>query len=125
MNAAAAIEIAFDSEGLTERMVRQLKVAGEDWLDGCRRLSDFEERYLADEPLNEDALITHGKALTALESVGRLLSLPIQDPLFPDRHFAERVASMIRDLKDRRAMWHGKMSSAQREQLLREVFNEV
>jgi len=121
----AAIELPFDSEGLTDRMVRQLKVAGEDWFDGCRRLSEFEERYLADEPLNEEALARHAKALNTLELVGRLLSLTVEDALFPDRQFADRVAVTMRDLKDRRAMWHGDMSSAQREQLLREVFDEI
>ena len=125
MDTAIAAEIPFDSEALAERVVRQLKVATEDWFDQCRLLSEFEERYLMDDPLNEDALKKHSQALDGLELVGRLISHATEDTQFPDRHFASIVSAMIQDLKDRRAMWHKTLPPDQCARILREAFNEV
>lgn len=124
MEAATADLFMFEAKGLAERVIRQLKVATEDWADSCRRLSDFEQRYLIDDPLNEEALAKHALALAALEKIGRLVSLTTEDSQFPDRQFAERVAAQLQDLKDRRAMWHSKMPQQERDQILRDVFNE-
>jgi hypothetical protein len=125
MNAAVAADIPFDSQALTERLVRQLKVAAEDWFDQCRRLSEFEERYLMDEPLDDQALKRHALALNTLEVVGRFISHATKDPQFPDQQFAGLVSSVIQDLRDRRAMWHTSISPDREKQILLKAFNEV
>jgi len=36
----------------------------------------------------------------------------------------ELVTMTLQDLKDRRALWHGKLKPQQREEILRAIFNE-
>lgn len=76
-----------------------------------------------DDPLNGDALAQHARALSTLEWIGGLITRSTEDPRFPDRRFADLIAAMIQDLQDRRAMWHSKMPTEQREQIVREIFN--
>jgi len=47
-----------------------------------------------------------------------LLITVTEDREFQDRQFAELIAGTMQDLRDRRALWHGSMTPAQREQVL-------
>ena len=109
------------TEGLSDRVLRQFKVAAQDWFDVCRRLSEWEDRRLVDDP-SPEALAQHAKVLGNLEWLGRILAMLTQNREFPDRQLAELVASTLQDLQDRRALWHGKMTSAERDRVLHEIF---
>jgi len=109
------------AEGLADRVLRQFKVAAQDWFDVCRKLNEWEDQRLVDDP-HPEALAQHVKVLTRLERLGRLLTVVTEDTQFQDRQFAELIASTLQDLRDRRALWHGSMSAAQREQVLQEIF---
>lgn len=116
-------EPAEEAGDLARRLLRYFKAQVEDWYDVCRRLTAWEERHLTDPPTPE-RLGEHAKQLDELEQVGQWLSQATQSPDFPDRATAELVAMTLRDLKDRRALWHGTMSSERREQVLRAIFHE-
>ena len=109
------------AEGLTDRVLRQFKVAAQDWLDVCHKLGGWEDRWLVDDP-NPEALGQHAKVLRNLEWIGRVMITVTEDSKFQDRQFAEVIATTLQDLRDRRALWHGSMTAEQREQVLREIF---
>ena len=108
---------------MSRRAARHFKAQVEDWYDVCRHLSDWEDRRLIDQPTPEN-LAQHRHLLDELEQVGRWLSLATQSPDFPDRATAELVGLTLQDLKDRRALWHGKLKPAQRKEIMHAVFNE-
>ena len=109
--------------GLVTRLVRYFKAQVDDWYDVCRQLSVWEERYLIDDP-RQDRLAEHARQLDELEQVGHWFELATQSSDFPDRSISELVAMTLQDLRDRRALWHGTMTSEQRESLLRDIFHE-
>src|SRR6266446_3206014 len=110
--------------GLAARLVRYFRAQVEDWYDECRKLTAWEDEHLVDDPRPE-GLAEHARLLDELERVGRWLSQTTQSPDFPDSSTADLVSMTLRDLKDRRAMWHGsKLNEAQRAEILRACFNE-
>jgi hypothetical protein len=128
MNNTTALPLAEpvdEAGGLARRLLRYFKVQVEDWYDVCRHLTAWEERHLTDpaQPAPE-RLAEHARLLDELEQVGHWLALATQSPDFPDRATADLVAMTFQDLKDRRALWHGRMNSAHREQVLGTVFHE-
>lgn len=120
MNEAADL-----SFGLASRHVRYFRAQVEDWYEVCRLLTDWKDRYLLDDPLPPERLAEHARLLDELECVGNWLHSAAQSKGFPDRPTTELVAMTLRDLKDRRAMWHGpKMSDQRRAEILKACFNE-
>ena len=109
--------------GLSQRFLRSFRAQVEDWYDVCRRLSLWEERRLVDEPTPED-FREHARILEELERTGRWVALVTQNSDFPDRATAELVAMTLKDLTDRRALWHGTMTPEQREKVLGSIFHE-
>ncbi len=109
--------------GVSKRALRLLKAQVEDWYDVCRQLSDWEDQFLLDQPSSE-RLAEHARFLDELERVGHWMSLVTSSPDFPDRGTAQLVAMTLQDLKDGRALWHGKMTRERRREILRAVFNE-
>jgi hypothetical protein len=83
----------------------------------------LEDRHFAEQPA-PDVLAEHARLLDELERVGKFLAQAMQTAGFSDRATAELVAMTLQDLKDRRALWHGKLEPKQREEILRAVFNE-
>ena len=121
---AALKERNTPSAGVAARLVRYFKAQTEDWYDECRQLSSWEDAQLVDDP-RPDQLAEHTRLLDELERVGRWLFQTTHSPDFPDRSTADLVSMTLQDLKDRRAMWHGKMVSAeQREAIIKACFNE-
>ncbi len=109
--------------GLSQRFLRSFRAQVEDWYDVCRRLSLWEERRLVDEPTPED-FREHARVLEELERTGRWVALVTQNSDFPDHATAELVAMTLKDLTDRRALWHGMMTPAEREKVLGSIFDE-
>ena|SRR5438105_2663130 len=108
---------------LARRLARYFKAQVEDWYDVCRHLSDWEDLHLVDGSTPE-RLAEHARLLDELEGVGRWLARATEGPDFPDRATADLVRMTLQDLKDRRALWHGQMSEAEREEFLKTVFHE-
>jgi hypothetical protein len=121
---AASLGESADLAGaLTQRLARYFKVQVEDWCDVCRRSVALEDRHFANRP-SPDTLDEHARLLDELERVGKFLAQAMQTAGFSDRATAELVAMTLQDLKDRRALWHGKLKPEQRKEILRAVFNE-
>ncbi|HWF20045.1 MAG TPA: hypothetical protein VG754_12300 [Verrucomicrobiae bacterium] len=109
--------------GVSKRIMRIFRAQVEDWCDVCRQVSGWEERHFID-ALTPEKFKEHAHILDELESVGRWLSLATQSEDFPDRSTADLVSMTLQDLKDRRALWHGKLKPQEREKILRDIFNE-
>ena len=120
---APAMEPVDLAGGISKRALRLLKVQVEDWYDVCRHLSDWEDQYLLDQP-SPERLAEHARLLDELERVGTWMSSATGSADFPDRPTAELVGMTLQDLKDARALWHGKMARERREGILHAVFNE-
>jgi hypothetical protein len=108
---------------VANHVLRFFKTAVEDWSEVSQGLSRWEERHLLDHPTPEN-LASHAQLLSELEKVAHWLTHVTQSPDFPDRKTTELVAMTIQDLKDRRALWHGKLKPVQREAILHDIFNE-
>ncbi len=111
------------TRGLQHRLVRQLKVQVADWQDTCRDLAAWEDRYLVSSQPSE-RLAEHSAMLNELEGVGRWLDDACSQPGFADPETAEQVRLTLQDILDSRAMWHGQISEARREEILRDCFHE-
>jgi len=90
--------------------LRYLRAQIEDWYDGCRQLTAWEDANLLDSPAPEK-MAEYAALLDELERIGRWFSRATQDSDFPDAQTAELVQLTLQDLRDRRAMWHGKKAS--------------
>ena len=109
--------------GFQHRLARQFKVQVADWLDTCRDLVVWEDRFLIDAP-SPDQLTEHSAMLDALERAGQWLSSAIIQ-LGPELgSIAEQINLALQDLHDSRAMWHGAVPDARRREILRNCFNE-
>jgi hypothetical protein len=109
---------------LSASILRHFRAQAEDWYDGCRALSAWEDANLLDEP-SAERLAEHAGMLDELERVGRWFARVAQSPDFPDRATADLVSLSLQDLRDRRAMWHGSTLNGQEaDQLLRGCFPE-
>jgi len=109
--------------GISQRVLRLLKVQVEDWYDVCRHLSDWEDEHLLDHP-SAERLAQHAQLLDELERVGTWMALASGSSDFPDRATAELVNLTLRDLKDARALWHGSLPRERRQEILCAVFSE-
>lgn len=126
--AANALTVSFAEQAdlagaLTKRLARYFKVHVEDWSDVCRRSVSLEDRHFAD-ALPPDALAEHASLLDELERTGEFFQHAMQTSGFADSEMVNLVNMTLRDVKDRRALWHGKLKSRQREEILHAVFNE-
>ena len=105
------------------RLARQFQVQVADWLDTCRDLAGWEDRSLV-EFSSPDRLAEHAAMLDELERVGQwLASAAIQVGSDPGP-ITEQIHLTLQDLRDSRAMWHGEVPSARREEILRDCFHE-
>ena len=122
---ASLTETADAGGSLAKRLLRYFRAQVEDWYEVCRLLTDWEDRHLLDEPTPAERRAEHARLLDELESVGNWLHSAAQSEDFPDRSTAELISMTLRNLKDRRAMWHGpKMSEERRAEILKACFNE-
>src|SRR5437660_12772145 len=86
------------ASGISKRALRLLQAQVEDWYDVCRELSDWEDRFLLDQPAPE-RLMEHAGILDELERVGRWMASATVSPHFPDRTASELVQMTLRDLR--------------------------
>lgn len=119
----AASHPAQPASDISKRVLRLLKAQVEDWYDQCRRLPEWEDEHLLEEP-GPELLAQHARMLDELERVGNWLGRLTASGGFPDQATANLVAMTLRDLKDARALWHGAMTKERRGEILRTVFNE-
>jgi hypothetical protein len=110
-------------EHLQHRLVRQFQVQMADWLDTCRDLSDWEDRYLA-EPESPQRLSEHAAMLDGLERVGRWLMTAAGQLSADAAATAGQIQFALADLRDSRAMWHGDVPPARKQEILRDCFHE-
>jgi hypothetical protein len=108
---------------LSRRIALYFKVHVEDWCDVCRCSVAWEDHHFADN-LSPEALAGHGALLDELERTGRFFQQAMETANFSDQATADLVAMTLQDLKDRRALWHGRLKSPQRAAILRDVFHE-
>ena len=122
---APADEAADLSFGLASRHVRYFRAQVEDWYEVCRLLTDWEDRYLLDDPIAPERLAEHARLLDEFERIGRWLLSTAQNKEFPDRATTELIELTLGDLKDRRSMWHARtLAYEQRAEILKACFNE-
>ena len=95
----------------------------EDWYDVCRRSVTLEDCHFSDE-LSPDALTEHARLLDELERTGAFFQQAMQTSGFADQAIANLVSATLQDIRDRRALWHGKLKPQQRKEILHAVFNE-
>ena len=62
--------------------------------------------------------------LDELERVGGWLAAASSQPGFSDPGITEQIQLTLQDLRDSRGMWQGTTSEAQRQEILRDCFNE-
>ncbi|MGH7951052.1 MAG: hypothetical protein ACREFE_03910 [Limisphaerales bacterium] len=97
--------------GLARSVVRHLRAEIDDWYDACRRVTVWEDDNLLEDNPAPEKMAEHATMIDELERIGKWFSLATQSPDFPDADTAELVRLTLQDLKDRRAMWHGKKMS--------------
>jgi hypothetical protein len=110
-------------EGLHHRLVRQFQVQVADWLDTCRELASWEDRHLV-ESRSADRLQEHAAMLDELERVGRWLATAAGQLGDEATATVEPIQFALQDLRDSRAMWHGDVPQARKQEILRDCFNE-
>lgn len=108
---------------LRQRLVRQFQVQVADWLDTCRELAGWEDRYLV-ESSAADRLAEHAAMLDEMERVGQWLATAASQLGFDANVTTEQIQSTLQDLRDSRAMWHGDVPAPRKQEILRDCFNE-
>ena len=101
-------------------MLRAFRATIEDWDEVCSALG----RWEADHLTTEDPAATeqHLSWVTELLSWGQLVQHATQQPEFPDKALAARVEARVQHLRDKLALWHGKMDSDEEDRILRAAF---
>ncbi len=108
---------------LQHRLVRQFKVQVADWQDTCRELATWEDQHLI-ESQSADRLFEHAAMLDELERVGRWLLATADEPGFEVSATTEQIQLTLQDLRDSRAMWHGRVSETRKQEIRRDCFHE-
>lgn len=109
--------------GLQHRLARQFQVQVADWLDTCRGLADWEDRYLV-EARSAECLAEHLATVDKLARVGQWLAISVREVGSDPDPLGEEIRLALQDLRDSRAMWHGDVPSPRRAEILRECFHE-
>lgn len=118
------LPLASDFVGHVEkRLLNELAAAAEEWSECATALTRWEDEHLLENP-GADLLRRHKATLERLLRFGKTLSLVVAQPDFPDQRLAAMVAATDRMLQDKLAMWHGKMGSERRSEILQAAFHE-
>jgi hypothetical protein len=116
------LPLATDFVGhLERRLVNELSAEATEWSECATALTRWEDENLLEAPTAE-SLQRHKATVERLLRLGRLISLAVRHPDFPDRSIAEMVAATEQMLKDKFTMWHGQMGSERKEEILQAVF---
>jgi hypothetical protein len=103
------------------RMLRNFHAAVNDWDEVCSALGAWEAEHLTkDSP--EQSKEIHYRWVNELLSWGRMVAKSTQQPEFPDKALAERVAARVRHLEDKLALWHRAMPPEEQDRILRAAF---
>ena len=109
--------------GLQHRLVRQFQVQIADWIDTCRELANWEDRHLV-ESSSPDRLTEHTAMLDELERVGQWLTAAAKQFGSVATAAKEQIQFTLQDLRDSRALWHGDVPPARKQEILRDCFHE-
>lgn len=127
MNAVSEHTVQASSTGLVtgfqHRLARQFQVQAADWLDTCRALADWEDRFLV-EVSSAGRLAEHAAMLDDLERVGQWLASAANHVDSDFGPTTQQIQLALQDLCDSRAMWHGKVSAQRQQEILRECLHE-
>ncbi len=125
MNATAlALPVSLDFIGHAQKAF--LRRIADDVEEIClltTALSRFEDEKLLDNPTPEN-LAMHKATLKEILVYGKLLVYLTGQPEFPDKDVAATLAANQKALEYKLILWHNTMTEAEREQILKEVFNE-
>lgn len=102
-------------------MVRNFRAAVEDWDEVCTALGQWEARNLANAP-SPSGKARHSDCLRELITWGELVRQSISHPAFPEPDLTRRVDERLRHLQDKLALWHGEMTVADEERILKAAF---
>ena len=103
------------------RMLRNFRATVEDWEEVCSSLGPWERTNLAGQP-SEAATKQHLEWVTELLAWGELVKQSLAHPSFPDPALVTRIDARLRHLRDKLALWHGQMDSAEEERILKAAF---
>ncbi|MBI3851204.1 MAG: hypothetical protein HY298_13160 [Verrucomicrobia bacterium] len=118
------LPLASDVVGhMEKRLMNELGAAADEWSECATALTRWEDEQLLDNP-GADLLQRHKATTERLLRVGKTLSLAVAHPDFPDKKLAAMVSATERMLQDKLTMWHGKMNSKRREEILQTAFHE-
>jgi len=109
--------------GLQHRLARQFQVQVADWLDTCRDLADWEDRYLV-ETISPERLAEHLVTVDKLERVGQWLASSVSEVGSEPDPVEEQIRLALQDLRDSRAMWHADVPLERQAEILRDCFHE-
>lgn len=103
------------------RMLRNFRLAVDDWDEVCSALGAWEARHLTREE-SGSAKDLHRRWVTELLSWGHVVQRATREPEFPDQALAARVNARVRHLQDKLALWHREMAPAEEERILQAAF---
>ena len=102
-------------------MLRNFRVAVEDWDEVCSGLGAWEAEHLTkDESGNSPE--QHRRWVTELLAWGRVVQRATEQQKFTDRTLAARVDARVRHLEDKLSLWHHAMTPAEEERILQAAF---
>src|SRR5207237_5868252 len=104
------------------RMLRSFRAAVEDWDEVCSALGAWEAQHLTKD-CAEPELEQHHGWVTELLFWGRAVHRATQEPEFPDKVLAARIARRIQHLEDKLALWHRPMSLGEQQRIIQAAFD--
>ncbi len=104
------------------RIMRNLRAAVDDWDEVCSALGQWEAEHLIRDEF-DSAKERHRSWVTKLISWGQLMQQLTEHPDFADHAIAARVKKRLRHLEDKRALWHGQMTSEEEDRILQAAFS--
>ena len=110
-------------EKLEARILREFAEGISAWGESVTALAQWEDEHLLENPSAED-LAAHRRMIDKLIAFGRFLALATEYPEFPDADLKENVTATLQTLRDKIPLWHGKMSQAEAEAMLKAAFPE-
>ena len=108
-------------EKLQERILQEFTEGVDAWGHSVTALSSWEAEHLLDNP-GADVLATHRRIVDRLIQFGDFLALTTQHPDFPDVALKLNIAATLQTLRDKIPLWHGTMSQAEADSILKTAF---
>ena|SRR5437667_4184008 len=108
-------------EKLQAHILQEFTEGVDAWGQSVTALSRWEADYLLDNP-GVDDLATHRRIVDRLIQFGDFLALTTQHPDFPDVALKQTIAATLQTLRDKIPLWHGTMTQAEADSILKTAF---